>query len=164
MPVTKIKVQLVSVKVLDDSDWLAENMPSFLREQRPDVAVLHVGTEDLVASKSPDESLAPTVIENVDRMVVTLRKTNPGVKIILSKVLPVRGHADEAVLLNTKIEEYATSRSSRQSPVIVAGHPDGFDSRTDLSENGILPSATGAQKVAGSLATAITKAMDRDDD
>jgi lysophospholipase L1-like esterase len=139
----------------ENSHWLAKNMPALLQGQRPDVVVLHVGTEDLVTSNM----LVDEIIQNVGQIVADLRENNPRVKIILSKVFPVQSHATEVASLNTRIEGYAKSNSSSQSPMIIAELPDKFDPQTDFSKNGRLPSATGAQKLARSIADAVVIAV-----
>jgi len=131
-----------------NSEWLAKNMPGLLTDDAPDLAVIQMGTEDIVSGSGAVESLTDQIIVNIGEVVTALRAKNRNVKIVLAKIIPVRGKADEVKLLNLKISRYVKAHFTVQSPVVVAELPTGFNVSQDLSDGGVLPNATGAKKMA----------------
>lgn len=138
-----------------DSQWFAENMPGLLRDDAPDVAVIHIGTEDLLAlSRTAEE-----IVGNISKVIETLRSKNKTVKIVLAKLIPAEGKADEVETLGRRIAEYITSHSTVESPILMADQHTGFNLSSDLAGDGILPSAAGAKKMASIFADAINKVL-----
>lgn len=140
-----------------NSAWLAENMPGLLAGNAPDVAVIHMGTEDLVSSTVAAEPLTDEIIGNISTVIEALRSQNRMVKIVLAKITPVRGKADEIRLLNVKISKFADAQSTARSPIVSADLHAGFNVAEDLSEGGVLPNPTGAEKMAGVIADVVNK-------
>jgi len=138
-----------------NSGWLAKNMPGLLNGDSPDVAVIHMGTEDIVASTSAAGPLSDEIIGNISKVIEALRSKNRTVKIVLAKIIPVRGKADEVELLNLKIARYVDAHSTTRSPVVVVDLHAGCNVSEDLADGGILPNAGGAKKMAGVLAGVI---------
>ena len=138
-----------------DSAWMAENMPSLLTNNVPDIAVIQLGTEDVVSGKADAETLTDQIVRNINQVIEALRSKNGDVKIVLSKVMPVKGRGDVIDLLNVKISQYAKSHSTPRQPVVLADPNDGFDVDLDLGKDGVLPNAIGARKMAAAFAGAI---------
>jgi lysophospholipase L1-like esterase len=135
-----------------DSGWLAENLPGLLKGDAPDVAVIHLGSADIVSSITTDR-----IIGNIDRVVAALRAKNKNVKIVLAKIIPVQGKAKEVELLNMKISEFEGAHSTTGSPLLVADLHTGFSASEDLTDGGILPNPSGAKKMARTFCDAIGK-------
>ena len=142
-----------------NSDWLAKNMSGLLAGDVPDVAVIHMGTEDVVSGSSTAGSLTDEIIENISEVIKALRSKNRTVKIVLAKIIPAQGKTDKVNLLNLKISRYIKAHSTAQSPVVVADQHTGFIASEDLANGGILPNATGAKKMARVFAGVINKMM-----
>ena len=142
-----------------DSTWMAENMPHLLTGNVPDVAVIHLGTEDVVSSKAAAGPLTDGIVRNINQVIEALRSRNGNVKIVLSKAIPAKGREDVIKLLNVKISQYAQSRSTPRQPVVLADPNKGFDVSQDLTNDGILPNAIGARKMAGAFAGAINRLL-----
>ncbi len=130
-----------------NSDWLAKNMPGFLDSDVPDVAVIHMGTEDIVSGSGTAESLTDEIIENISKVIESLRSKNRSVKIVLAKIIATKGKTEEYDLLNFKISRYINVHSTAQSPILMA----------DLTDNGILPNVAGAKKMARVFADVINE-------
>jgi len=139
-----------------NSDWLAKNMPELLTDDVPDVAVIHIGTEDIVSGSGTAQSLTDEIVENIDKVITSLRSRNKTVKIVLAKIIPIRGKADKVNLLNLKISRYIKAHSTAESPVVMADQHTGFIASADLADDGILPNATGAKKMARVFAGVIS--------
>lgn len=138
-----------------DSAWMAENLPRLLTNNVPDVAVIHLGSQDVVSNKADAEPLTDGIVRNISQVIELLRSKNPNVRIVLSKVIPAKGKEDVIKLLNIKISQYAQSHSSPQQPLILADPNVGFDISLNLTDTGILLNASGARKMAAVFAEAI---------
>jgi hypothetical protein len=55
------------------SAWIADNMPRLLERNLPDVAVIHLGAEDILASTAAAEPLADGIAKNIHRVIGSLR-------------------------------------------------------------------------------------------
>ena len=138
-----------------DSEWIADNMPRLLERNVPDVAVIHLGAEDILANKTEAEPLTDGIIKNIDRVITALRLKSAKVKIVIAQNLPVRGREETCVLLNQKIARLARSSASTLSPVVFAEANQRFEPHHDMSKDDALPNASGARKIAGTLSNAI---------
>jgi lysophospholipase L1-like esterase len=138
-----------------DSGWLARNMAGLLTDNVPDVAVIHMGTEDIASRSGAAEFLTEEVVRNIGKVMEALRSRNATVKIVLAKIIPVRGKAHEVNLLNHRISRFAAAHSTARSPLLIADAHAGFATSTDLADDGVLPSAVGAKKMARVFADAI---------
>ena len=137
------------------SAWMAENMQSLLASNVPDVAVIHLGTEDILSSNAAAESLTDGILQNIGKLVDALRAKNGNVKIVLSTIIPVKGKESVVKLLNLKISRYVQSNSTRPCPVVLADPCRVFDVSRDLAADGTLPNAGGARRMARVFADAI---------
>lgn len=137
------------------SAWIADNMPRLLERNVPDVAVIHVGAEDLLAHKTEAEPLTDGIAANIGRVITALRLKNAKVKIVLAENLPVRGSEATGVLLNQKISRLARSSASVLSPVVCAEADQRFKTQHDMGTDDAMPSVEGAKKMAGTLSEAI---------
>jgi lysophospholipase L1-like esterase len=130
------------------SAWMAENMQRLLASNVPDVAVIHLGTEDILSSNAAAESLTDGILQNIGKVVDALRAKNGNVKIVFSTIIPVKGKESVVSLLNLKISRYVQSNSTLPCPVVIANHHEGFDVSRDLAADGAHPNASGARKMA----------------
>ena len=82
------------------SDWLAQHMTGLLIHEVPDVAVIHMGTEDIVSGGGTQGALTDRIIKNIDTVIHALRSRNNTVKIVLARIIPIQGKTDEVNLLD----------------------------------------------------------------
>jgi lysophospholipase L1-like esterase len=137
------------------SAWIADNMPRLLEKNVPDVAVIHLGAEDIAASTMAAEPLTDAIILNIDRVIQSLGAKNEKVKIVIAEPLVAEDKKEIAELLNKKILTLARSSASALQPVVVAQANPNLDRKQDIVEGSLLPNASGATKIAASLADAI---------
>jgi lysophospholipase L1-like esterase len=137
------------------SAWIADNMPRLLERNVPDVAVIHVGAEDILARKTEAEPLTDGIVANIGRVITALRSKNAKVKIVLAEHVPVSGSEETCDLLNQKISRLARSSASALSPVVFAEVRQRFEPHHDMGTGDGLPSVEGAKKIAGTLSKAI---------
>ena len=146
-----------------DSSWLARNMPGLLAGTSPDIAVIHLGTKDIVSGNPAAGALTDDICDDVRDVITALRVSNPDVRIVLARITPVRDKANEVALLNRKLVRLVGSQSTTRSPVVAADLASGFHPADDLAGDGILPTANGARKMASAFFEIIDK-MIRDMD
>jgi lysophospholipase L1-like esterase len=127
----------------------------------PDVAVINLGTADIMSSNAAAEPLSDGIVKNIGKVVDALRAKNGNVKIVLSTLIPVAGKQDVVNLVNLKISRYVQSNATRPCPVVLADPCKGFDVSRDLTTDGTLPNAGGAKKMARVFADAIHNMLGR---
>jgi lysophospholipase L1-like esterase len=118
-----------------------ERIDEWAAAAHPDVVLLHLGTNDLVARPA----IIPT---NLAAIIQSLRKANPHVTVLVARLIPAVGvPAPSLERVNDSIEHMAAERSSAESSVVVVRQDDGFDARTDTYD-GIHPNESGERKMA----------------
>ena len=141
------------------SAWMAENMQSLLASNMPDVAVINLGTEDIISGKVAAEPLADEIVKNIGRVVDALRARNGKINIVLSAIIPVAGKQDVVNLVNLKIKRYVQANAALPNPVVLADPYKGFDVSQDLAADGAHPNAAGAGKMASVFADVIQRIL-----
>jgi hypothetical protein len=121
-----------------------ENLSGWLKGYTPDIALVHLGTNDVLRFES-----AADTIDELKQIIGTLRDDNPSVIILLAKLIPVpeglvSRHMDD---LNDRIEDIGAEMSGPISPVIIVDQTAGFDSDVDLYD-GLHPNESGERKMA----------------
>jgi lysophospholipase L1-like esterase len=123
------------------SEQVRERIDEWAAAARPDVVLMHLGTNDLVAR--PD-----VIPQNLAAIIASLRKANPRVTVFVARLIPVRGFDRESLeRANDSIERMAKDRSTKESRVIVVPQDSGFDATADTVD-GIHPNESGERKMA----------------
>jgi hypothetical protein len=86
-------------------------------------------------------------LDELTQVVATLRKVNPRVAILFSKLIPNAENQPGIDKLNARIPRLVKSLSSRTSPVYLVDQTVNFNRVAD-EYDGIHPNATGEQKIA----------------
>ena len=141
------------------SSWIADNMPHLLERNVPDVAVIHVGAEDILARKTEAEPLTDGIVASIGRVITALRSKNPHVKIVLAENLPIRGSEETCDLLNQKSSRLARASASALSAVVFAEVRQRFEPHHALGTGDAMPSVEGAKTIAGALSKAISAVL-----
>ena len=107
----------------------------------PDLALIHLGTNDL------DKVPAQTTIANLHGIIDVLRARNPRITIFLAQIIPMwRQGIPE---LNQAIAALGKEASTTQSPVFIVDQHTGFDSTKGVDTyDGVHPNQQGQQKMA----------------
>ena len=118
---------------------------------RPDVVLMHLGTNDLATQPN-------AVPENLARIIASLRNANPRVTIFVARVIPVSNFPKESLdRVNAAIERMVREQSTAESPLIVVPQDQGFDVARDTYD-GIHPNESGERKMAKRWAEALRSA------
>jgi lysophospholipase L1-like esterase len=126
------------------TDEVLSNIGSWARAARPDVVLLHLGTNDALEGESP----ASTVSE-IERIIDRLREANATVTVLVAKVIPTANTSwnRDIERLNTEISPIASRKSTPTSIVTVIDQFSGFDGQRDTYD-GVHPNAGGESRMA----------------
>ncbi len=126
--------------------------------RRPDVALVHLGTNDIL-----QQAQNPTQIASeLATLVGQLRAANRNIRVVVAQVIPVsRGDATESnqvPLLNSQIAAQVATLSTTESPVTLVDQFAGFNAATELYD-GVHPNNGGEQKMAAKWLPALKDAI-----
>ncbi|KAF2272998.1 SGNH hydrolase [Westerdykella ornata] len=126
-----------------EKNWL----PDILANARPDVVVMHLGTNDMVQNKK-----IPDVLAAYSTLVDQMRASKPNMQIIFSQLIPMRpdmfnGANARITELNKAIATWAPQKSTQRSPIIVVDNNSGFNVTTDTYD-GEHPNDSGNRKLS----------------
>ncbi|OED43712.1 hypothetical protein AB833_03220 [Chromatiales bacterium (ex Bugula neritina AB1)] len=131
---------------------VADNIDGWLESYTPDIALIHLGTNDL------DRGQATTgILSEIARVFLSLRADNPDVKILLAEIIPMR--ALDTFDFNADLRRWASAQQTLNSPVIVVDQYTGYDALTDNYDN-YHPNATGEKKIADKWFKALQVVLD----
>lgn len=118
-----------------------DRIGEWARAARPDVVLVHLGTNDLVR----DPRVIPA---NLSAIIDRLREANPSVVVLLARLIPLDLVTRERVqTANDAIERVGAAKSTGRSPVVIVAQDRGFDPATDTYD-GIHPNEAGERKMA----------------
>ncbi|MFE9849446.1 GDSL-type esterase/lipase family protein [Streptomyces sp. NPDC005576] len=123
-----------------------------------DVLLVSLGLIDLGFYTDCEQTAA-----NARAFIVAARTANPQVKLVLLPVIPnIRAESDapfaaSCARFNRLLAQAAADLSTPASPVLLAGHPSGYDIHTDTYD-GTHPGPSGEHKLAAAFADALHRA------
>ncbi|MDW8810109.1 GDSL-type esterase/lipase family protein [Streptomyces scabiei] len=134
-------------------------LPARLSATRPDIVVMHFGTNDVWSSIAPDRILAAYT-----KLVGQMRASNPHMRVLVAQIIPMNpsscaGCAQRVVDFNARIPAWARSTSTEDSPVTVVDQWTGFSTATDTYD-GVHPNAAGDDKIAARWFPALRAVLD----
>ncbi|MEE9326608.1 MAG: invasin domain 3-containing protein [Cocleimonas sp.] len=117
----------------------------------PDIALVHVGTNDILASSYNPAQDDAVILSEIGGIVSKLRIKNPNIIILLAKIIPIGDNNSDAENFNSKLENeisvYNNTAPSSPSVVLVDQHSD-MIRPDDYWDTSIHPSESGEQKMA----------------
>jgi mannan endo-1,4-beta-mannosidase len=134
-------------------------LPGWLASARPDVVLMHLGTND-VWNNIP----AQTILNAYTAMLGQMRASNPEVKLVVAQIIPMNPSGCSAcgqrvVDLNNAIPGWARANSTAASPITVVDQWTGFSTATDTTD-GVHPNTTtGIQKIESRWYPAVVAAL-----
>lgn len=115
-------------------------LDSWLPGYSVDIALLHLGTNDFHRGQSNSSTIA-----ELDDIIDKLRQYNPGLDILLAKIIPMVGTDPSS--LNQLIANLAAAKDQPNSRVIVVDQYQGYNAGSDNYDT-FHPNAVGADKMA----------------
>ncbi len=132
------------------SEMNKKKLPVWLENYTPDIALIHLGTNDVV--KNQENS---TTVEELKSIISHLRKKNSNVKILLAQIIPCLRCDDEQILeianLNASIASLGgdDELSTFTSPLIIVDQATGFGPKPELYlYDDVHPNELGEEKMA----------------
>lgn len=117
---------------------------------RPDVVIVHVGTNDLSAGVRP-----ATVVGSIESIIFELRAGQPDVDIIVAQIIPYPTDSGEVAQYNSLISERLPAwNEAGVGRVLAADVNTGYDIDVH-SRDGIHPNYVGGERMAGTFFTAL---------
>jgi len=133
------------------ADQLRDNIVNWANANRPDVVLLHAGTNDLLQGQGSSGTST-----EIGQIIDNLRTVSPGVTVLLARIIP--GATINVNSLNNSITNLAASKNTAQSPVILVDQQSGFSASGDLYD-GIHPTQGGEQKMSAKWLAALTSVL-----
>ncbi|MFJ8958439.1 cellulase family glycosylhydrolase [Lentzea sp. NPDC102401] len=134
-------------------------LPGWLSSARPDVVLMHLGTND-VWNNIP----ASTILNAYTALLGQMRASNPAIKLVVAQIIPMNPSncsacGQRVADLNAAIPGWARANSTTASPITVVDQWTGFDTAADTGD-GVHPnSTTGIQKIEARWYPAVVAAL-----
>jgi hypothetical protein len=127
------------------ADEVLARVEAWAREHRPDVVLVHLGSNDVFAGQDNAGTL-----DELAAIVGRLRAASPAVKVLLAQLIPARNASSNQriVALNAGIPALAARLDTPSSPVMAVDQHSGFDAARELRD-GVHPNAAGEARMAG---------------
>ncbi|MEU4215220.1 cellulose binding domain-containing protein [Actinoplanes sp. NPDC026623] len=136
-----------------------DQLPPWLAAARPDVVMMHLGTNDMWGGYIPLQDK----LNAFTKLVGQMRANNPNMKIIVAQIIPMSTAAcatcpADVAALDQAIPGWAAGLTTAQSPITVADLWTGYDAVAD-NVDGTHPNDTGFQKMADAWYPAVTRVL-----
>ena len=120
------------------------NLSDWLTGYTPDVALIHLGSNDAIQNNSAISS-----VEELNQVIDILRQDNPDITIFLSQLIPTRNSGTNNRIddLNSRIPGIVADKNQANSPIILVDQSSGFNANTDTYD-GVHPNDAGEAKMA----------------
>ncbi|WP_326558683.1 cellulose binding domain-containing protein [Micromonospora sp. NBC_01796] len=133
-------------------------LPAWLSATRPDIVLMHFGTNDVWSNVAP-----ATILTAYGKLVDQMRASNPAMRVLVAKIIPMAPSTcaecgQRVVALNDAIPGWAAAKSTTASPVVVVDQWTGFSTGSDTYD-GVHPNAAGDQKMSDRWYPALTAAL-----
>ncbi|TDB77279.1 cellulose binding domain-containing protein, partial [Micromonospora sp. KC723] len=133
-------------------------LPGWLSATRPDIVLMHFGTNDVWSNIPPS-----TILAAYSKLVDQMRASNPAMRVIVAKIIPMAPAScaecgQRVVALNNAIDGWAAGKTTERSPVVVVDQWTGFSTATDTYD-GVHPNAAGDRKMSDRWYPALVAAL-----
>jgi lysophospholipase L1-like esterase len=130
-------------------------LPPWLAATRPDIVMMHLGTNDVWNARTPDVILAA-----FSKLVDQMRAQNPNMQILVAQILPMNPSnctacGDRVIAFNAAIPSWAAGKTTAQSPIVVVDQWTGFSTASNTGD-GVHPNDAGNRKIADRWFPALT--------
>jgi len=126
------------------ADQIVTYLAGWLAGYTPDVALLHIGTNDAYQNNT-----VASTIEEIENIIGILRNDNPDVTIFLAQILPLQDVAKNAKVdgINAELVTLASSLNQTQSRIIIVDHNSGWNI-TEFTYDNVHPNEAGEEIMA----------------
>ncbi len=135
-------------------DQILEQIDGWARTSQPDIVLIHLGSNDI----NQGQSLEST-IEELRKLIQTLRTINPRLKILIAQLIPC-GEEAQVRQFNRLIMNFARDSNTQESPVITVDQFSGFNAAAGKDTyDGCHPNESGEKKMADRWFAALKKLL-----
>ena len=126
------------------TDDVLAKVDGWARQARPDIVLIHLGSNDILQKQKNKDT-----VEELRRIIITLRKHNPRIRIFLAQLIPVASKSINKRVqeLNDLLPNMAQSITTDDSPVHIVDQHAGFDAFKDTYD-GLHPNESGIKKMS----------------
>ncbi|CAO2648236.1 Nn.00g075030.m01.CDS01 [Neocucurbitaria sp. VM-36] len=122
-------------------------LPGWLSSTKPDIVMMHLGTNDVWNNRSPAE-----ITTAFSKLVDQMRASKSSMKILVAKIIPMNPPncaecGVRVVALNGALDSWAAAKNSSSSPITVVDAWTGFDTAS-MTGDGVHPNDAGNKKLA----------------
>jgi len=143
--------------LLEPPDWDLQrgNLDQWLKSYKPDIVLMELGTNEVFQCTS-----AASAMNDLSIIIDKLRLSNASVKILLAQIPPLGkkwapqklcgndiSYEQSVKLFNQAVLQFAKSKTTAQSPVIIVDQFTGINPDTDMYDD-IHPNTIGEKKMA----------------
>jgi lysophospholipase L1-like esterase len=132
------------------ADELAQHAAEWAAAYKPEVLLLHGGSNDVEQGQSTDSTIG-----DLRNIINAVRSQVPNVKVLIAQIIPSIGRNAAVASLNSAIPGLASEMSNGQSPVNVVDMNSGFSSSDQF--DGIHLNSGGESKMAQRWYDALTQ-------
>lgn len=134
-------------------------LPPWLSAARPDVVIMHLGTNDMWGGHIPLESK----LSAITKLVGQMRAANANMKIVVAQIIPMSPSscptcATDVVTFNNALPNWAAGLTTAQSPIFLADVWTGFDVVADTYD-AVHPVTSGFVKMANRFFPVVALAL-----
>ena len=134
-------------------------LPPWLTAARPDIVVVHLGTNDMWGGFIPLQNK----ITAYTKLIGQMRANNPNMKIIVAQIIPMNADGcttcmADVVAFNNALPAWAASLTTAQSPITLVDQWTGFDVVADTFDR-VHPVTSGFIKMGDRFFPAVAAAL-----
>jgi len=120
-----------------------DNIANWSGTYRPDVILIHLGTNDIFGGQS-----VSSTIDEIGRIIDIVRDVNPRVMVLIATIIPTSDPSRPSLLpFNQAIPDLVRLKDQPNSPVLLVDQYSGFDAEVDTYD-GVHPDLSGEGKMA----------------
>jgi lysophospholipase L1-like esterase len=126
------------------ADQIVSDLASWLEGYTPDVALIHIGTNDAYQNNT-----VVSTIDEIEDIITILRNDNSVITIFLAQIipLPADNHNDKVNEINSELINLASSMDQAQSRIMIVDHNSGW-SITNHTYDNVHPNEAGEEIMA----------------
>jgi hypothetical protein len=132
------------------ADQILANIGGWANTYRPDVVLMHLGTNDIFQGQS-----VSSTINELGSIIDTIRQHSPNVTVLLAQVIPATSNGSQLQQLNSQIPGLASQKNTAQSRVIAVDQWTGYSASAD-NYDGVHPNQSGEQKMRNKWYSALS--------
>ncbi|GHA74509.1 GDSL-type esterase/lipase family protein [Pontibacter akesuensis] len=149
-------------EILNGRDIMTGNLASWLEDYTPDIALIHLGTNDMFRQCGGNPNCYEETISELREVVRVLRNDNANIKIFMAQLIPADPQkvgpaiAQNIERLNALIPALVNDLNTTRSPVVLVDQFTGFNPTMGVdTHDGVHPNTSGELKMASKWFAAI---------